>query len=54
MLAMPNVMPVRIHQPIKLMCENPNLKPTEALKLSKKMVAGNRGELFAHKLECKV
>ena len=29
------------------MCENPNLKPTEALKLSKKMVAGNRGELFA-------
>ncbi len=31
----------------QLMCENPNLKPTEALKLSKKMVAGNRGELFA-------
>lgn len=30
----------------QLMCENPNLKPTEALKLSKKMVAGNRGELF--------
>ena len=29
------------------MCENPNLKPMEALKLSKKMVAGNRGELFA-------
>ena len=31
----------------QLMCENPNLKPTEALKLSKKMVTGNRGELFA-------
>lgn len=30
----------------QLMCENPNLKPTEALKLSKKMVKGNRGELF--------
>lgn len=32
---------------IQIMCENPNLKPMEALKLSKKMVAGNRGELFA-------
>lgn len=31
----------------QIMCENPNLKPMEALKLSKKMVAGNRGELFA-------
>lgn len=31
----------------QIMCENPNLKPTEALKLSKKMVKGNRGELFA-------
>lgn len=30
----------------QIMCENPNLKPTEALKLSKKMVMGNRGELF--------
>lgn len=30
----------------QIMCENPNIKPTEALKLSKKMVAGNRGELF--------
>jgi uncharacterized membrane protein len=31
----------------QIMCENPNLKPMEALKLSKKMVAGNRSELFA-------
>ncbi len=31
----------------QIMCENPNMKPTEALKLSKKMVTGNRGELFA-------
>lgn len=31
----------------QIMCENPNMKPTEALKLSKKMVVGNRGELFA-------
>lgn len=31
----------------QIMCENPNLKPMEALKLSKKMVKGNRGELFA-------
>lgn len=31
----------------QIMCENPNLKPMEALRLSKKMVAGNRGELFA-------
>lgn len=31
----------------QIMCENPNLKPMEALKLSKKIVAGNRGELFA-------
>lgn len=31
----------------QIMCENPNLKPMEALKLSKKMVTGNRGELFA-------
>ena len=31
----------------QIICENPNLKPMEALKLSKKMVAGNRGELFA-------
>lgn len=31
----------------QIMCENPNLKPMEALKLSKKMVDGNRGELFA-------
>ncbi len=31
----------------QIMCENPNIKPTEALKLSKKMVMGNRGELFA-------
>ncbi len=30
----------------QIMCENPNIKPTEALKLSKKMVMGNRGELF--------
>lgn len=30
----------------QIMCENPNLKPMEALKLSKKMVAGNRSELF--------
>lgn len=31
----------------QIMCENPNLKPMEALKLSKKMVTGNRSELFA-------
>lgn len=31
----------------QIMCENPNLKPMEALKLSKKMIAGNRSELFA-------
>lgn len=31
----------------QIMCENPNLKPMEALKLSKKMVKGNRSELFA-------
>ena len=31
----------------QIMCENPNLKPMEALKLSKKIVAGNRSELFA-------
>lgn len=31
----------------QIMCENPNLKPMKALKLSKKMVAGNRSELFA-------
>ena len=31
----------------QIICENTNLKPMEALKLSKKMVAGNRGELFA-------
>ena len=31
----------------QIMCENPDMKPTEALKLSKKMVKGNRGELFA-------
>ena len=31
----------------QIMCENPNLKPMEALKLSKKMVASNRSELFA-------
>lgn len=31
----------------QIMCENPNMKPTEALRLSKKMVTGNRGELFA-------
>lgn len=30
----------------QIMCDNPDLKPTEALKLSKKMVKGNRGELF--------
>ena len=30
----------------QIMCENPNIKPSEALKLSKKMVMGNRGELF--------
>lgn len=30
----------------ELMCEYPNLKPMEALRLSKKMVKGNRGELF--------
>ena len=31
----------------QIMCENPNLKPMEALKLSKKVVKGNRSELFA-------
>lgn len=30
----------------QIMCEYPNLKPTEALKLSEKMVKGNKGELF--------
>lgn len=30
----------------QIMCEYPNIKPTDALKLSKKMVWGNRGELF--------
>lgn len=30
----------------EIMSDNPNLKPTEAIKLSKKMVAGNRTELF--------
>ena len=30
----------------QIMCENPSLKPSEALKLSKKMVVGNRSELF--------
>lgn len=30
----------------QIMNDNPNLKPTEALELSKKMVKGNRGELF--------
>ena len=30
----------------QIMSDNPNLKPSEAIKLSKKMVAGNRTELF--------
>lgn len=30
----------------QIMCEYPSLKPTEALALSKKMVKGNRNELF--------
>ena len=31
----------------QILSENPNMRPTEALRLSKKMVTGNRGELFA-------
>lgn len=31
---------------VQIMSDNPNLKPTEAIRLSKKMVAGNRTELF--------
>lgn len=31
----------------QLMCEYPNMKPTQALKLSKKIVRYHRGELFA-------
>lgn len=30
----------------QIMCEFPNLKPSEAIKLSKKIVKGNRSELF--------
>lgn len=30
----------------EIMCEYPNLKPSEAIKLSKKMIKGNRTELF--------
>ena len=30
----------------QLMCDYPNLKPSEAIKLSKKIVRGNRSELF--------
>lgn len=30
----------------QLMCDYPNLKPSEAIKLSKKIVKGNRSELF--------
>lgn len=30
----------------EIMSDNPNLKPTEAIRLSKKLVAGNRTELF--------
>lgn len=30
----------------EIMSDNPNLKPTEALRLSKKMIKGNRTELF--------
>lgn len=34
----------------EIMSDNPNLKPTEAIKLSKKMVQGNRTELFVLEL----
>lgn len=34
----------------ELMSDNPNLKPTEALKLSRKMVEGHRTELFVMEL----
>ncbi len=30
----------------EIMCDNPNLKPSEVLKLSKKIIKGNRTELF--------
>lgn len=30
----------------QIMCDNPNLSPMDAIKLSKKMTKGNRGELF--------
>lgn len=30
----------------QIMCDNPNIKPMQAIKLSKKMVQGNRTELF--------
>lgn len=34
----------------QIMNDNPNLKPTEAIKLSKKMIKGNRTELFTLEL----
>lgn len=34
----------------QIMCENPNLKPTEAIALSRKMIRGNRTELFVMNL----
>lgn len=34
----------------EIMSDNPNLKPTEAIRLSKKMVQGNRTELFTLEL----
>lgn len=34
----------------EIMSDNPNLKPTEAIRLSKKMVQGNRTELFVLEL----
>lgn len=35
---------------LQIMNEYPNLKPSEAIKLSKKIVKGNRGELFVYDL----
>lgn len=34
----------------QIMCDHPNLKPSEAIKLSKKMIKGNRTELFTYDL----
>lgn len=35
---------------MQIMCDYPNLKPSEAIKLSKKIVKGNRTELFTYEL----